>query len=106
METELKTLGMRAPVFEARFAPLEKSEPAFEHNRMMLGPGVDVPMLVILFGALGGMASAGIMGMFVGATALALGYNIFMHWISAHPGADRTLPENRQAKSAIPGSVL
>ena len=26
METELKTLGMRAPVFEARFAPLEKSE--------------------------------------------------------------------------------
>ncbi len=39
METELKTLGMRAPVFEARFAPLEKSEGAFEHNRMMLGPG-------------------------------------------------------------------
>ena len=39
METELKTLGMRAPVFEARFAPLEKSEPAFEHNRMTLGPG-------------------------------------------------------------------
>jgi len=39
METELKTLGMRAPVFEARFAPLEKSESAFEHNRMTLGPG-------------------------------------------------------------------
>ena len=38
METELKTLGMRAPVFEARFAPLEKSENAFEHNRMSLGP--------------------------------------------------------------------
>ena len=39
METELKTLGMRAPVFEAQFAPLEKSEGAFEHNRMTLGPG-------------------------------------------------------------------
>ena len=38
METELKTLGMRAPVFEARFAPLEKSESAFEHNGMTLGP--------------------------------------------------------------------
>jgi DNA repair protein RecN (Recombination protein N) len=38
METELKTLGMRAPVFEASFAPLEKSESAFEHNRMTLGP--------------------------------------------------------------------
>ncbi len=39
METELKTLGMRAPVFEARFTPLDKSEGAFEHNRMTLGPG-------------------------------------------------------------------
>ena len=38
MEIELKTLGMRAPVFEARFAPLEKSESAFERNRMTLGP--------------------------------------------------------------------
>ncbi len=39
MEAELKTLGIRAPVFEARFSPLEKSETAFEHNRMTLGPG-------------------------------------------------------------------
>src|SRR5215471_13614157 len=48
---------------------------------LMLGRGVDVPMPVILFGALGGMASGGILGMFVGATALALGYSIFMHWV-------------------------
>jgi DNA repair protein RecN (Recombination protein N) len=39
METELKTLGMRAPVFEARFTPLEKSESAFEYQGMTLGPG-------------------------------------------------------------------
>jgi DNA repair protein RecN (Recombination protein N) len=38
MEAELKTLGMRAPVFEAGFAPLERSEAGFEHNRMALGP--------------------------------------------------------------------
>jgi predicted PurR-regulated permease PerM len=49
---------------------------------LMLGRGVDVPMPVILFGALGGMASGGILGMFVGATALALGYGIFMEWVS------------------------
>jgi predicted PurR-regulated permease PerM len=66
---------------------------------MMLGRGVDVPMPVILFGALGGMASAGIMGMFVGATALALGYNIFIHWVSANRDADLA-PENKQAKTA------
>ena len=45
---------------------------------LLLGRGVDAPMPVILFGALGGMASAGILGMFVGATLLAMGYRIFM----------------------------
>ena len=44
---------------------------------LMLGRGVDAPMPVILLGALGGMATAGILGMFVGATLLALGYQIF-----------------------------
>jgi predicted PurR-regulated permease PerM len=48
---------------------------------LMLGRGVNVPMPVILFGALGGMATGGILGMFVGATALALGYEIFMKWV-------------------------
>ena len=38
---------------------------------LMLGRGVDVPMPVILVGALGGMATGGIIGMFVGATLLA-----------------------------------
>ena len=50
---------------------------------LMLGRGVDAPMPVILLGALGGMATAGILGMFVGATLLALGYQIFMGWVAA-----------------------
>ena len=52
---------------------------------LMLGRGVDVPMPVILFGALGGMASGGILGMFVGATVLALGYELFTTWIATNP---------------------
>ena len=36
-------------------------------------------------GALGGMASAGILGMFVGATLLALGYQIFTTWVATNP---------------------
>ena len=48
---------------------------------MMLGRGVDVPMPIILFGALGGMASGGILGLFVGATVLAIGYTIFNIWL-------------------------
>jgi predicted PurR-regulated permease PerM len=54
---------------------------------LMLGRGVDAPMPVILIGALGGMAAAGILGLFVGATLLALGYEIFMHWVAADPEA-------------------
>jgi predicted PurR-regulated permease PerM len=51
---------------------------------LMLGRGVNAPMPVILLGALGGMAAAGILGMFVGATFLALGYQIFMGWIATN----------------------
>ena len=50
---------------------------------LMLGRGVEAPMPVILFGALGGMASGGILGMFVGATLLALGHQILMSWASS-----------------------
>ncbi len=57
---------------------------------LMLGRGVDAPMPVILLGALGGMAAAGILGMFVGATLLALGYQILMDWVATNPAAPRT----------------
>ena len=55
---------------------------------LMLGRGVDAPMPVILIGALGGMAAAGILGMFVGATLLALGYQIFMGWVATRSQAE------------------
>jgi predicted PurR-regulated permease PerM len=61
---------------------------------LMLGRGVDAPMPVILLGALGGMAMGGILGMFIGATLLALGYQIFMGWVATNPDAPRTHPES------------
>ena len=39
----------------------------------------------ILLGALGGLASGGLLGMFVGATLLALGYQMFMWWVATNP---------------------
>jgi predicted PurR-regulated permease PerM len=62
---------------------------------LMLGRGVEAPMPVILLGALGGMAAAGILGMFVGATLLALGYQIFMGWVAARGDVEAS----EQAKS-------
>ncbi|MCP4283991.1 MAG: AI-2E family transporter [Gammaproteobacteria bacterium] len=49
---------------------------------LLLGRGVDVPMPVILIGAMGGMVSAGIIGLFVGAVLLAVGYQVFMDWVA------------------------
>ena len=54
---------------------------------LMLGRGVDAPMPIILLGALGGMAAAGILGLFVGATLLALGYQLFMGWVKVRDAA-------------------
>ncbi|MEL4428375.1 AI-2E family transporter [Shewanella mangrovisoli] len=48
---------------------------------IFLGRGVDAPMPVVLIGALGGMATSGILGMFIGATLLSIGYRIFMMWV-------------------------
>ncbi len=44
---------------------------------LLLGKGVDIPMLVILLGAIGGMILGGPVGLFVGSVALALAYKIF-----------------------------
>ena len=59
---------------------------------IMLGRGVDAPMPVILLGALGGLATRGILGMFIGATLLALGYQIFMGWVATNPDAAADSP--------------
>ena len=64
---------------------------------LMLGRGVDAPMPVILIGALGGMAAAGILGMFVGATLLALGYQIFMGWVATNRRVEVSPPETDTA---------
>jgi predicted PurR-regulated permease PerM len=60
---------------------------------IFLGRGVDVPMLVILLGAIGGMLSAGIIGLFIGAVILALGYKLYEFWLNDDPLEDSDLIE-------------
>jgi predicted PurR-regulated permease PerM len=56
---------------------------------IFLGRGVDVPMLVILLGAIGGMITSGIVGLFIGAIILALGYTLLQTWLDwGTPKAD------------------
>jgi len=49
---------------------------------LLLGRGVNVPMLVILLGAIGGMITSGIIGLFIGAVVLALGYQLYRYWLT------------------------
>lgn len=59
---------------------------------LLLGRGVDVPMPVVLIGALGGMVSGGIIGLFIGPVLLAVGYKLFWLWVEQQPNgatADR-----------------
>jgi predicted PurR-regulated permease PerM len=49
---------------------------------VLLGRGVDLPMLVIFMGAIGGVLTSGILGLFVGPVVLALGYTLFMLWVA------------------------
>ncbi|MGE8486055.1 AI-2E family transporter [Pseudomonas sp. FP1740] len=58
---------------------------------LLLGRGVDVPMPVILIGALGGMVTSGILGLFIGPVILAVGYRLFWQWVddqAQEPGTD------------------
>ncbi|WP_286977126.1 AI-2E family transporter [Pseudomonas sp.] len=65
---------------------------------MLLGRGVDVPMPVILIGALGGMLAGGIIGLFIGPVVLAVGYKLFWQWIDAGQTATPTIVEAESVK--------
>lgn len=62
---------------------------------LLLGRGVEVPMLVILLGAIGGMIVSGIIGLFVGAVVLALVYQLFTEWLNR-----KTMEEQDSPKTA------
>ena len=55
---------------------------------MFLARGVAVPMPIVLLGALGGMLSSGLIGLFAGAVILAMAYQVFMAWVNETRPAD------------------
>jgi predicted PurR-regulated permease PerM len=48
---------------------------------ILLGRGAVVPILVVFLGAVGGFVALGIIGLFVGAIVLSVGYKLFIAWI-------------------------
>lgn len=56
---------------------------------LLMGRGVNIPMPVILIGAIGGMMLSGIIGLFVGAVVLAIMYSLFMAWMDETEEVER-----------------
>jgi predicted PurR-regulated permease PerM len=54
---------------------------------LLLGRGVAVPIAVVFLGAIGGFVAMGIIGLFVGAIVLAVGYKLFIAWLDRTPAA-------------------
>ena len=59
---------------------------------ILLARGVDVPMLVIFIGSIGGFVSSGFVGLFIGPVVLSVGYELFLAWIE-----QRTTPAREAA---------
>ncbi len=55
---------------------------------LFLGRGLSIPMPVILIGAIGGLILYGIIGLFVGAVVLAIGYELFQAWMLEAAGGE------------------
>ena len=54
---------------------------------LMIGHGLEVPMPVILLGVIGGVIAYGLVGLFIGAVLLAVGYVLFREWLDT-PGLE------------------
>jgi len=61
---------------------------------ILMGRGVDIPMLVILIGAIGGMLLMGMIGLFLGAVIFALAYKLFGLWIAEVQEPETVVEEN------------
>ena len=48
---------------------------------LLLGRGVEVPMVVVFLGAIGGFVAMGSIGLFVGAIVLSVGYKLSIAWL-------------------------
>jgi predicted PurR-regulated permease PerM len=53
----------------------------------LISQGSDMPFILILFGVIGGALAFGFIGVFIGPTLLAVGYNLVKEWFASRRGA-------------------
>lgn len=57
---------------------------------ILLGRGVAVPMAIVFLGAIGGFLALGLIGLFIGAIVLSVGYTLFLAWLNEAPAMQET----------------
>ena len=61
---------------------------------ILFGRGVQIPMLVVFLGAIGGMLAMGIIELFLGSVILAIGYEIMTRWLGDDEAPDQPVAES------------
>ena len=72
---------------------------------MLMGRGSSTPMLVLFMGSLGGFMAGGILGLFIGAVVLSIGYTVFMAWVDQADGEDASTLSEGSAPESSPEST-
>jgi predicted PurR-regulated permease PerM len=57
---------------------------------LLLGRGVEVPVVVVFLGAIGGFVFMGLIGLFIGPIVLSVGYKLFLAWLGDTTDANQT----------------
>jgi predicted PurR-regulated permease PerM len=66
---------------------------------LLMGRGVKAPIAVLFVGAIGGLLTMGIVGLFVGAVVLVIGYTLLMAWLGLVEGPTAATPEAADQES-------
>jgi len=77
--------AMTAALFTAWMIPVTLLDNILKP--ILMGRGVDAPMLVVFVGAIGGLAASGIVGLFVGAVLMVVAYELLRAWLGTAPSA-------------------
>jgi len=65
---------------------------------LMIGHGLEVPMPVILLGVIGGVIAYGLVGLFIGAVLLAVGWVLMMEWLNSPTPEEAAPPRSSRPK--------
>jgi len=65
---------------------------------LLIGHGLEVPMPIILLGVIGGVIVYGLVGLFIGAVVLAVGYVLFREWLDAPAAKPKKSPTLQAAE--------